>query len=128
LSILLAEDNPINRRLAVALLEKMGHAVTVVENGKEAVTSCLQSNFDLVLMDVQMPEMDGITATAMIRAHEKTNGKRTPVVAMTAHAMIGDRDYCVAAGMDGYLAKPISAKELQEVIETTLAPPARAAR
>jgi signal transduction histidine kinase/ligand-binding sensor domain-containing protein/CheY-like chemotaxis protein len=128
LSILLAEDNPINRRLAVALLEKMGHAVTVVENGKEAVTSCLQSNFDLVLMDVQMPEMDGITATAMIRAHEKTNGKRTPVVAMTAHAMIGDRDYCVAAGMDGYLAKPISSKELQEVIETTLAPPARAAR
>jgi signal transduction histidine kinase/AmiR/NasT family two-component response regulator/streptogramin lyase len=121
LRILVAEDNAINQRLAVRLLEKMGHSVTLVENGKQAVAACAENHFDLVLMDVQMPEMDGLAATALIRAREKTNATHTPIVAMTAHAMSGDRDHCVAAGMDGYLAKPISSKELEELIETTLA-------
>jgi signal transduction histidine kinase/AmiR/NasT family two-component response regulator/streptogramin lyase len=121
LHILIAEDNPINQRLAVALLEKMGYGVTVVENGKEAVKALEENIFDVVFMDVQMPEMDGFEATAVIRAREKGKGMHIPIIAMTAHAMTGDRDHCIAAGMDGYLTKPISSAKLLEAIKAAFA-------
>ena len=112
LRILVAEDNHINQHLAVKLLEHLGHTAVVVENGKEAVAAAQKGPFDLVFMDVQMPEMDGLEATATIRAQETTGGPHIPIVAMTAHAMIGDREQCLKAGMDGYLSKPISAQQL----------------
>ncbi len=112
LSILLAEDNPVNRKLAVLILERQGHRVTAAENGREALAALEQGSFDLILMDVQMPHMDGIEATMLIREREKRTGGHIPIVAMTAHAMEGDRDKCLAAGMDGYIAKPIRLAEL----------------
>jgi signal transduction histidine kinase/DNA-binding response OmpR family regulator len=115
--ILLAEDNLVNRNLVVLLLEKRGHQLTVVGDGKQAVNLHEKQAFDIVLMDVQMPEMDGFEATAAIRAHEKKTGARVPIIAMTAHAMKGDRDRCFAAGMDGYLSKPIRAKDLIDIVE-----------
>ena len=117
LNILLAEDNTVNQKLAVRLLEKRGHAVTVVDNGRQAVDVLTGRSFDLVLMDVQMPEMDGITATTIIRERERVSGKHQPIVAMTALVMKGDRERCLAAEMDGYLSKPIRAVELDEVLE-----------
>jgi CheY-like chemotaxis protein len=114
--ILLAEDNPVNQRLAVGLLEKMGHQVTVAQNGREALDLLHDRDFDLVLMDVQMPEMDGFVATRELRKREQGQQRHIPVVAMTAHAMKGDRETCIAAGMDGYIAKPISRADLQQVI------------
>ena len=107
LSVLLAEDNLVNQRLAVRLLEKRGHRVVVAATGLEALKALEKETFDLVLMDVQMPEMDGLEATAAIREKEKGTGLRQPVVALTAHAMKGDREKCMAGGMDGYLTKPI---------------------
>jgi len=121
LRVLVAEDNPVNRRLAVALLERMGHTPVIVENGREAVREVEQGNFDLVLMDVQMPEVDGLEATAAIRTAERFSGRCIPIIAMTAHAMKGDREQCLNAGMDGYLAKPISGKSLAQAIESVLA-------
>ena len=118
LKVLLAEDNLVNQRLAVRLLEKRGHRVVVAGNGLEAVEALKKEAFDLVLMDIQMPEMDGLEATAMIRESEKNRGHRQPIIALTAHAMKGDREKCLAAGMDGYLSKPIRAPELDEVLET----------
>jgi CheY-like chemotaxis protein len=118
LHILLAEDNKINQKLAVAMLEKWGHTVVVASNGKEALAALEEQGFDLVLMDVQMPEMDGFEATAAIRGGEKATGRHIPIVAMTAHAMEGDRERCLEAGMDGYTSKPIRAKELSEAIES----------
>jgi two-component system, sensor histidine kinase and response regulator len=118
LSVLLAEDNAINRELAVRLLTKRGHTVTVVENGKQAVAAVEAKSFDVVLMDVQMPEMDGFEATAAIRASEHASGKRTPIIAMTAHAMKGDRERCLASGMDAYISKPIHFDELLDVTES----------
>jgi signal transduction histidine kinase/ligand-binding sensor domain-containing protein/DNA-binding response OmpR family regulator len=115
--ILLAEDNPVNQRLAVGLLEKMGHQVTVAQNGREALDLLAQQTFDLVLMDVQMPEMDGFAATREIRKREQGQQRHIPVIAMTAHAMKGDRETCIAVGMDGYIAKPINRAELQQLIE-----------
>ena len=116
LRILLAEDNAINQMLAVRLLEKRGHTVTVVDNGKEALAALRNQLFDLLLMDVQMPEMDGFEATAAIRSLEKLSGNHLPVVAMTAHAMVGDRERCLAAGMDDYLSKPIRPEELNNLL------------
>ncbi len=116
LRVLLAEDNAVNQRLAVVLLQKQGHAVTVAANGKEAVGLLDQQTFDLVLMDLQMPEMDGLEATALIRAKERGTGRHLPIIALTAHAMKEDRERCLAGGMDGYLAKPIHSKDLLQVI------------
>jgi signal transduction histidine kinase/ligand-binding sensor domain-containing protein/CheY-like chemotaxis protein len=121
LRILVAEDNHINQHLAVKLLEHLGHSAVVVENGKEAVAAVLKGSFDLVFMDVQMPEMDGLEATATIRANEQAGGRHIPIVAMTAHAMIGDREQCLNAGMDGYVSKPISAQQLSKAIDAALA-------
>lgn len=112
LHILLAEDNPINQKVAVRTLEKLGHRVFVANNGKEVIAALEQQPFDLVLMDVQMPEMDGVEATAVIRENEKRTGQRTPIIALTAHAMKGDRERLLAAGMDGYVTKPIRQEEL----------------
>ena len=117
LQILLAEDNAINQKLTVRLLEKRGHTVTVVGNGIEALRLLKLSRFDLVLMDVQMPTMDGFQATAAIRKEEKATGKHLPIIAMTAYAMKGDRERCLSAGMDGYVAKPIKLEELLGAIE-----------
>jgi PAS domain S-box-containing protein len=120
LKILLAEDSLMNQKLAVTLLEKNGHAVTVANNGREAVTAARAGDFDLVLMDVQMPEMDGFEATDSIRDREKETGKHVPIIAMTAHAMKGDRERCLEAGMDSYVAKPIRAAELFDAIRDVL--------
>jgi len=117
LRILLAEDNPVNQRLASRLLEKRGHSVMVAENGLEALAALEKESFDLVLMDMQMPVMDGFEATAAIRKKEETRGNHLPVVALTAHAMKGDREKCLAGGMDGYLAKPIRPQELDEILQ-----------
>jgi two-component system sensor histidine kinase/response regulator len=120
LRVLVAEDNAVNQRLASRLLEKRGHRVTVTANGREAVETLANQTFDLVLMDVQMPEMDGFEATAVIREREKHSGAHVPIIALTAHAMKGDKDRCLAAGMDGYLAKPIRSQELDDILETCL--------
>jgi len=121
LRVLLAEDNLVNQRLAMRILEKWGHSVVVAGNGKQAMTSLAEAGiqgFDLVLMDVQMPEMNGFEATAAIREMERSTGSHLPILAMTAHAMKGDRERCLEAGMDGYVAKPIQAHELFEAIES----------
>src|SRR6185437_10044723 len=107
LRILLVEDNPVNQKVATGLLEREGHLVTVAGNGREAVAAVGRETFDLVFMDVQMPEMDGLEATATIRELERDSGARLPIVAMTAHAMKGDEERCLAAGMDVYITKPI---------------------
>jgi CheY-like chemotaxis protein/two-component sensor histidine kinase len=116
LRILVAEDNAVNQRLLARILEKRGHAVTLAGNGREAVAALGAGTYDVVLMDVQMPEMDGFEATAAIRARERDTGVHVPIVALTAHALKGDREACLAAGMDEYLTKPIRTPELFEVI------------
>jgi PAS domain S-box-containing protein len=121
LRVLVAEDNPVNLRLAVRLLEKRGHRVAVVVNGREALQALDKEKFDLVFMDVQMPEMDGVEATAAIREKEKGSGLHTPIIALTANAMKGDREKYLASGMDGYLAKPIRSLELDELLESHIA-------
>ena len=115
--ILLAEDNAVNQRVALRILEKAGHGVTIAENGRVALRLLEEQRFDLILMDVQMPEMDGFEATAHIREREKRVGGHIPIVAMTAHAMTGDRERCLQGGMDGYLSKPIAAAGLLEMVE-----------
>ena len=117
LEILLADDNAVNRQLVVRLLEKRGHKLTTASNGVEAVELLKWSQFDVVLMDVQMPVMDGFEATAIIRKEEESTGTHLPIIAMTAHAMEGDRQRCFVAGMDGYIAKPIKVEQLIEVME-----------
>ena len=112
----LAEDNLVNQILATRILEKLGHKVLVANNGREAFERTQAEEFDVILMDVQMPEMDGLEATAAIRAAEITTGMHVPILAMTAHAMKGDRERCLSAGMDGYLSKPIRIEELKEAI------------
>ena len=116
LRVLLAEDNPVNQTLAMRILERLGHKVEVVNNGKEALRQVQAEEFDLILMDVQMPEMDGLEATTAIRQAETGTGKHTPIVAMTAHAMKGDREKCLSAGMDGYLSKPVRIDELKQIL------------
>ena len=121
LRVLVAEDNAVNQRLASRMLEKRGHRVTVTANGLEAVEALANRNFDLVLMDIQMPEMDGFEATAAIRQTEERDGTPPiPIIALTANAMKGDRERCLAAGMDGYLSKPIVPQELDELLERYL--------
>jgi PAS domain S-box-containing protein len=116
LRVLLAEDNPVNQQVALRVLEKRGHTVVVAADGRAAVARACEAAFDLVLMDMQMPEMDGLEATAAIRAAEAGSGRRTPIVAMTANALEGDRERCLAAGMDDYLAKPIDFAALDRVL------------
>ena len=117
LRILVAEDNSVNQMLAVRLLEKRGHRVHVAGNGREAVAAIDKEDFDLVFMVAQMPEMDGLEATVAIRQKEKESGRRQSIIALTAHAMKGDSERCLAAGMDGYLSKPIRPRELDLVLE-----------
>jgi two-component system, sensor histidine kinase and response regulator len=117
LHILLAEDNTVNQTLAIRLLEKRGYVVVVARTGKEALAAWTREPFDLILMDVQMPEMDGFEATAAIRAAERLKGGHTPIIAMTAHAMEGDRQRCLDAGMDDYISKPIQAQTVYEAID-----------
>jgi len=117
LHILLAEDNPVNQRLAVRVLEKQGHTVVAVGDGKAAVDALEEGRFDVVLMDVEMPEMNGFEATATIRKREEKTGAQVPIVAMTAHAAAEDQARCRAAGMDGYVAKPIQREVLFRVID-----------
>jgi signal transduction histidine kinase/CheY-like chemotaxis protein len=118
LRVLVAEDNAVNQRLVVRLLEKRGHRIEVAGNGREALAALKKASFDLVLMDVQMPEMDGLEATAAIRQREKSEGTHQPVIALTAHAMKGDREKCMVAGMDGYLTKPIRPEELDAILKS----------
>jgi two-component system, sensor histidine kinase and response regulator len=128
LRVLLVEDNPVNRKLAVHVLEKDGHSVVAAENGEAALAALESAAFDLVLMDVQMPRMDGIEATRAIRDKERTTGEHVPIIALTAHAMAGDRERCLQAGMDGYLIKPIRPATLLEAIQRLqVAAPARTA-
>ncbi len=115
--VLLAEDNIINQKLANGLLEKLGCKIKTVNNGKEAVSAAKNGGFDIIFMDIQMPEMDGFEATGLIRDWENENGTKTPIVAMTAHAMKGDREKCINAGMDDYVTKPISLKILSDVLK-----------
>jgi PAS domain S-box-containing protein len=122
LRVLVAEDNAVNQKLVARLLEKRGHSVNVVANGREALESLEQGAYDLVLMDVQMPEMDGFEATGELRNREKLTGLHTPIIALTAHAMKGDRERCLKAGMDGYLSKPIRAQELDDLLENYITP------
>jgi len=119
--VLLAEDNAVNQTLALRLLEKRGYSVVVAGNGREAVEAFENSHFDVVLMDIQMPEMDGFEATAAIRAKEKLTGQHIPIIAMTAHALIGDQERCISAGMDAYISKPIRTIELFAMIESMVA-------
>ncbi len=114
--LLLAEDNPMNQKLAIALLKRAGYWVDAVENGKMVAEALKRKNYDLILMDVQMPEMDGLEATQAIRKTEG-NERHTPIIAMTAHAMKGDRERCLRAGMDGYISKPIEPQELLDAIK-----------
>jgi signal transduction histidine kinase/CheY-like chemotaxis protein len=125
LKVLLAEDNAVNQRVAVGLLTRRGHTAVVASNGREALDLLARETFDLVLMDVQMPEMDGLEATAAIRRSEEGTGRHLRILAMTAHAMAGDRDRCLSAGMDGYLSKPIDQAILYATLENDTAPPAR---
>jgi CheY-like chemotaxis protein len=120
LHILLAEDSKVNQTLAVALLESHGHRVSVAGNGRQAVDKLAADRFDVVLMDVQMPELDGWEATRQIRRRERSAGGHQPIIAMTAHALKGDREKCLEAGMDGYVAKPIRPQELFEAMAAVL--------
>jgi signal transduction histidine kinase/CheY-like chemotaxis protein len=115
--VLLAEDNPVNQRVAVELLTARGHHVTLVGNGRAAVEAVEQEQFDVVLMDIQMPEMGGLEATEAIRVREASTGGHVRIVAMTAHALMGDRERCLAAGMDDYLAKPVDRQQLFDAVE-----------
>jgi CheY-like chemotaxis protein len=121
LRILLVEDNLINQKVAQRLLEKAGHSVTVADNGREALTRIAEEPYDLVLMDVQMPELDGIQTTALIRENERRTGQRLPIVALTANALEGDRERCLEAGMDGYVSKPVVPQVLFQTMAEVLA-------
>jgi CheY-like chemotaxis protein/HPt (histidine-containing phosphotransfer) domain-containing protein len=126
LRVLVAEDNQVNRQFVTRVLEKRGHSIVAVGDGRaavDAVDKAATGYFDLVLMDVQMPEVDGLSATVLIRQHERSTGAHIPIVAMTAHAMSGDRERCLAAGMDDYVSKPLHPHELVEAVERLVAAP-----
>ena len=116
LRILVAEDNPVNQKVVLRMLEKMGHSTVLAHNGREALSQLQGGSFDLIFMDVQMPEVDGLTATWQIRESEKKTGFHIPIIAMTAHALLGDKERCLEAGMDGYLSKPVSNQTIAETI------------
>ena len=118
--VLVAEDSIDTQRLIRSMLRKLGIEVELAENGRQALEALKQEDFDVVLMDIQMPIMDGYLATAEIRRREASSPRHTPIIAMTAHAMKGDRERCLEAGMDGYVAKPIRAKELLQTIDAVL--------
>lgn len=122
LHVLLAEDNAVNQKLAVRLLEKRGHSVVVCSNGRAALEMLESERFDAVLLDVQMPELDGLETTAAIRARERGTGQQVPIIAMTAHAMKGDREHCLEAGMNGYVIKPLEPRALFETLESLVPP------
>ena len=116
LRVLVAEDTPVNQKLVAVMLKKEGHTVTIVDNGRAAVDAATTAQYDVILMDVQMPEMNGFDATTAIRAHERHTGRRTSIIAITAHAMRGDRERCLEAGMDGYVSKPIHLEDLRRAL------------
>jgi two-component system sensor histidine kinase/response regulator len=120
LRVLVAEDNVVNQTLARRLLEKLGHKVNVVDDGQQALSAASNTETDLIVMDVQMPHMDGLEATAMIRQSEIGTGRHIPIIALTAHAMKGDRERCLAAGMDGYVSKPIRMEDLEATIASVV--------
>ncbi|HEY7425872.1 MAG TPA: response regulator, partial [Gemmataceae bacterium] len=120
LNVLLVEDGAVNQKLGMLLLGKKGHRVTVACNGKEALAALERRRFDVVLMDLQMPEMGGLEATAIIRAREKSSGRRVPIIALTSHALRGDEERCLRAGMDGYVSKPIQPAYLWQVLASVL--------
>jgi two-component system, sensor histidine kinase and response regulator len=122
LKILVAEDNAVNQKLILRVLEKMGHSAVLAQTGKEAVAMAVAEKFDLAFMDVQMPEMDGLAATAAIRESEKKSGAHLPVFAMTAHAMKGDRERCLEAGMDGYITKPMRFSDIEQTLQSLAQP------
>jgi CheY-like chemotaxis protein/HPt (histidine-containing phosphotransfer) domain-containing protein len=117
MKILLAEDNAVNRKLATALLQKRGHRVVATENGQQALDALERENFDVVLMDIQMPVLDGLDATRAIRTEEQSSGSHLPIIVLTAHAMKGDRERCLAAGADEYVTKPIGPRDLLAAID-----------
>jgi len=117
LLILLAEDSPVNQKVAVGILNLMGHEVTIANNGRESVTNAAERTFDLILMDLQMPEVGGLEATKLIRENEMSSGQHIPIIAMTAAAMKGDKEKCLDAGMDDYLSKPIKSEQLSAMLE-----------
>jgi len=121
LHILVAEDNKLNKVVTVRFLQKMGHVAEFASTGREVLQKIRERSFDLVLMDIQMPELDGFETTGIIREAEKVSGRRLPIIALTAHALKGDRERCLAAGMDGYLAKPVKLEELAREMDTILA-------
>jgi signal transduction histidine kinase/CheY-like chemotaxis protein len=123
LRILVAEDNAVNQKVILRVLEKMGHSAVLAQTGKEAVAMVAAQKFDLAFMDVQMPEMDGLAATAAIREHEKKSGTHLPIFAMTAHAMKGDRERCLEAGMDGYITKPVRFSDIEQTLQGLAEPP-----
>ena len=118
--ILIAEDNLVNKKLIIRLMEKLGHQVTAVENGNEVLSAFKNNKYDLILMDLQMPEMDGIKTTQKIRDIEKDKKEHTAIIALTAHAMEEDKQRCISSGMDGYISKPVKINELLETIDTIL--------
>lgn len=117
LRVLVAEDNIVNHNLILGVLKREGHAVVPAANGREVLAALAGPRFDLILMDVQMPHMDGFEANAAIRAAEKISGRHVPIVAITAHAMLGDREQCMQAGMDDYLTKPLDLAQLRATLE-----------
>jgi CheY-like chemotaxis protein len=117
MKLLLVEDGRVNQMVSIKLLEARGHRVTLANHGREALDILEKSRFDAILMDVQMPEMNGYEATAAIRRREEGTGRHVPIIAMTANAMKGDREQCLAAGMDDYIAKPVQSDELYETVE-----------
>ena len=121
LRILLAEDSLVNQKLAIGLLEKYGHSMVVAENGQEALAQYAANVFDVILMDIEMPLLDGLQTTLAIRQRERASGQHIPIIAMTAHAMKGDRERCLAAGMDAYVSKPIRVSELLDALRNALA-------
>jgi hypothetical protein len=118
--VLLAEDNAVNQKLAAVLLAKRGYTVAMAQNGKQVLDMLEAQQFDLILMDVQMPEMDGLETTAAIRQREEGSGRHIPIIAMTAHTMVGDRERCLTSGMDGYVSKPLRKDELYRAVEDSM--------